>query len=149
MLSRGRLDLCSRWMQDKLSLDHFSHDCRKTNIKAMGLLRLSNNVIQNRCDVVRTSNVKISVAVWQKQVVQNLHTGEQMTHYDMLNKKNSNLVALFIMSQGASPHQWIFHSLPLNENHFYQPRKGHSAHFVQRDQRWIIALIRVISGFNS
>ena len=27
----------------------------------------------------------------------------------------------------------------LNENHSYQPRKGHSAHFVQRDQRWIIA----------
>ena len=32
-------------------------------------------------------------------VVQNCHTGEQMTHWDMLNKENSNLVAFFNMSQ--------------------------------------------------
>ena len=32
-------------------------------------------------------------------LVQNRQTGEQMTHWDKLNKENSNLVALFIMSQ--------------------------------------------------
>ena len=41
----------------------------------MGLLQLSNHVVQNR------------------------HTGEQMTHWDMLKKENSNLVAFFNMSQ--------------------------------------------------
>ena len=43
--------------------------------KAMDLLQLTNHVVQNR------------------------HTGEQMTHWDMLNKENSNLVAFFNMSQ--------------------------------------------------
>ena len=32
-------------------------------------------------------------------MVQNRQTGEQMTHWDMLNKENSNLVPLFNMSQ--------------------------------------------------
>ena len=32
-------------------------------------------------------------------VVQNHQTGEQMTHWDMLNIENSNWVALFNMSQ--------------------------------------------------
>ena len=40
----------------------------------MGLLQLSNHVVQNR------------------------QTGEQATHWDMLNKENSNLVALFNIS---------------------------------------------------
>ena len=37
----------------------------------MGLLQLSNHVVQNR------------------------HTGEQMTHWDVLNEENSNSVASF------------------------------------------------------
>ena len=36
------------------------------------------------------------------QVVQNLQTEEQMTHWDVLNKENSNLVDFFIMSQCAT-----------------------------------------------
>ena len=32
-------------------------------------------------------------------VVQSRQTGEQMTHWEMFNKENSNLVALFNMSQ--------------------------------------------------
>ena len=35
------------------------------------------------------------------QVVQNRQTGEQLTHWNMLNKENSNLLALFNMSQGV------------------------------------------------
>ena len=35
----------------------------------------------------------------RNHVVQNRHTGEQMTHWDMLNKENSDLVAFFNMSQ--------------------------------------------------
>ena len=42
---------------------------------AMGFLQLSDHVLQNR------------------------QTGEQKTHWDILNKENSNMVALFNMSQ--------------------------------------------------
>ena len=41
----------------------------------MDLLQLSNHMVQNR------------------------YTGEQMMHWDMLSKENSNLVAFFNMSQ--------------------------------------------------
>ena len=39
-------------------------------------------------------------------VVQNRQTGEQMTHWAMLNKENSNLVVLFNMSQCVIAHQF-------------------------------------------
>ena len=43
-----------------------------------------------------------AVTKWPFQLsdhaIQNCQTGEQMTHWAMLNKENSNLVALFNMS---------------------------------------------------
>ena len=54
-----------------------------------------------RCNlvVIETLNLEMGPFQLSDHVVQNRQTGEQMTHWDMLNKENSNLEALFNMSQ--------------------------------------------------
>ena len=71
--------VCSQWCFFPVLRKSVIIDDRKVYLvfKEMGHLQLSNHMVQNR------------------------HTGKQMTHWDMLNKENSNLVAFFNMSQSV------------------------------------------------
>ena len=50
-------------------------------------------------DLQRSAEQTMNLLQLSDQVVQNCQTGEQMMHWDMLNKENSNMVALFKMFQ--------------------------------------------------
>ena len=52
-------------------------------------------------DLQRSAEQTMDLLQLSDQVVQNCQTGEQMMHWDILNKENnySNMVALFKMSQ--------------------------------------------------
>ena len=79
--------VCSQWCFFPVLRKSVIIDDRKVYLvfKEMGHLQLSNHVAQNRL------------------------TGKQMTHWDMLNKENSNLVAFFNMSQCViCPPVWQF-----------------------------------------
>ena len=53
-----------------------------------------------RCIVMKFSQLQMGPLQLSDHVVlKNRRTGEQMTHWDMLNKENSNLVALLNLSQ--------------------------------------------------
>ena len=50
-------------------------------------------------DLQRSTEQTMDLLQLSDQLEQNCQTGEHMMHWDMLNKENSNMVALFKMSQ--------------------------------------------------
>ena len=74
-------------------------------LKRLGPASFSTNETQNQNQShhvrVIFPALQASYRKWamSNHVAQNRHTGEQMTHWDILNKENSNLLAFFNMSQ--------------------------------------------------
>ena len=61
--------------------------------------QIANNYVCQGSDLQRSAEQTMDLLQLSDQVVHNCQTGEQLMHWDMLNKENSNMVALFKMSQ--------------------------------------------------